>query len=186
MSFKDIFLVVVLGLLTFTFAVKNGEPITFENMGISDYIILFFVGLFTSSTLVIPGVDFAVLLISIGYYQALIQLIAEIFVFEDLLHKLLVLGIYLVGYAIGSFALSKLIKLLLDKFRIQSQFASFAFVAVAPFIVIKKGILDNPNYSFNTVQCIVGCILGVIAFLGMFFVMRHFRIKREKGELDNV
>ena len=176
-------LVIIAGLLAFTFLVKNGEQITFENMEISDYIILFFVGIFTSSTLVIPGVDFAVLLISIGYYQALISLIAEIFVFQDLLHKLLVLGVYLVGYGIGSFLLSKVIKLLLDKFQIQSQFASFAFVIIAPFIVIKKGIIDNPNYSCNTIQCIIGAVLGIGAFLGMFFAMRYFRLKHEKEKV---
>ena len=171
------FLVIVGGLVLFTFFVKNGEPITFENMQVSDYIILFFVGVFTSSTLVIPGVDFAVLLISIGYYHALIELIAEIFVWESLLHKLLVLGTYLIGYGIGSFLLSKVIKLLLDKFQIQAQFASFAFVIVAPFIVIKKGIFDNPLFYYNTIQIVIGSILGILAFLIMFFMMRYFRKK---------
>lgn len=173
--------VIIALLLAFTFLVKNGEQITFDNMQISDYIILFFVGVFTSSTLVIPGVDFAVLLISIGYYHALIELIAEIFIFEDFLHKLLVLGVYLIGYGIGSFLLSKLIKLLLDKFQIQSQFASFAFVLIAPFIVIKKGIIDNPNFSFNITECIIGAVLGIIAMVSIFLVTRYLHKKHEKS-----
>lgn len=184
--------IIILALLAFTFLVKNGEQITFDNMELSDYIVLFFVGIFTSSTLVIPGVDFAVLLLALGYYNALIDLIANIFVFTNFANKLLVLGVYLIGYGIGSFLLSKIIKTLVDKFQEEGKFASFAFVVIAPFIVIKKGIFDNDMFSFDVVQLIIGIILGIIAFFGMFFLMKKFgniedKMKEhdDKGEGEN-
>ncbi len=168
---------VLLLLLSFSFFVIKTEQVSFDNMNVFDLIILFFIGVFTSSTLVIPGVDFAVLLLSLGYYNALIGLIAHIFDFSNILHNLIVLGTYLVGYGIGAFLLSKLIKMLVKKYNNECNFASFAFFLVAPFVVIKKCVIDNPNFSYSNGQLIVGIILGVICFVLMFVLTRRIEKK---------
>ncbi len=162
--------VVMVLLLLFSFGLTEGKNISFENMEIIDYIILFFVGVITASTLVIPGVDFAVLMLAMGYYAPFIDLIANIFDFSQIIHTLIILGFYLAGYLIGCFLFAKLIKMIMKKFDIQTKFASFAFVAVAPAIIIKKNILDNPNFTYTTTQIVVGCILAIVVFLFLFFL----------------
>ena len=168
-------------LVAFSFLLTAGKEITFDNMKLSDYIILFFVGVFTSSTLVIPGVDFAVLLISLGYYSAFTSTIANLFDLSVFSHTCAVLGVYLIGYGIGSFLLSKIVKIVINKFVDQTKYASFAFVLVAPAIIIKKGIFDNPNFSYTTSELVIGIILGLVSMISMI-VLLHYLSKRKKNK----
>ena len=168
-------------LVAFSFLLTAGKEITFDNMKLSDYIILFFVGVFTSSTLVIPGVDFAVLLISLGYYSAFTSTIANLFDLSVFAHTCAVLGVYLIGYGIGSFLLSKIVKIVINRFVDQTKYASFAFVLVAPAIIIKKGIFDNPNFSYTTSELVIGIILGLVSMISMI-VLLHYLSKRKKNK----
>jgi len=174
--------VVVVFLIIFSFILTGGKEISFENMKVTDYIMLFFVGIITSTTLVVPGVDFAVLLISLGYYNAFTGVISNIFDFSQIVHNLLILGTYIIGYGIGAFVFSKLIKKIIDKFSDQTTFASFGFVLVAPVIVIKKGIIDNPDFRYSTFDIIFGAILGISSMLIMIYFLYVFDKKKKIKE----
>lgn len=173
---------VVAFLIAFSFILTDGKEISFENMRFYDYIILFFVGIFTSTTLVIPGVDFAVLFIAIGYYNAFTSLIANIFDFTQFGKHALILGVYLIGYGIGSFLLAKLIKKLITRFTDQTTYASFGFVLVAPIIVVKKGIFDNDAFRYSKFDVIFGSILAIAAMMTMIYILYAFDKKKKKGE----
>ena len=70
-------LLVSIGILSFTFLVTKGEEVELSvNMPLSDYIMLMIVGLITAGTLVIPGMDFAIVLLALGYYNAFIKLLS--------------------------------------------------------------------------------------------------------------
>ena len=172
-------------LLVYSFVVTNGDNITFENMQLYDYISLAVVGLLTSATLVIPGIDFAVVFLSLGYYYAFIDLLADLPNIANLGQNALILGVYLIGYVVGSFLFSKLIKVLINKYDSQTKFASFAFVIAAPAIVIRKCIIDNPSYYHTTPQIIIGSILGLIAFSLMFFIPIIYRKYKNKSSNIN-
>lgn len=173
-------------LIAFSFFLTAGKEITFDDMVIADYIVLFFVGVFTSATLVVPGVDFAVLLISLGYYSAFTSLVANFFDFSVILHTITVLGIYLIGYGIGSFLLSKIIKIVINKYEDQTKFASFAFVLVAPAIIIRKGIFDNPNFSYTTSELVIGIILGLVSMISIIVLMHIISKRKKNKELGNI
>lgn len=177
-----VLVVTVIALLAFSFFVTGGEEVTFDDMKFYDYIILFFVGVITSTTLVVPGVDFAVLLIALGYYNAITSLISNVFNFSVIGHTLLILGIYLIGYGIGSFIFAKLIKKLITRFQDQTTYASFGFVLVAPFVVVKKGIFDNPDFGYSTFDVIFGSILFVASILIMIYILYLFDKKRKRAE----
>ena len=182
-----IVLIVLLVLLVlFSFVNHTSEQVSLDNVKIWDLVILFFIGVFTSSTLIIPGVDFAILLLALGYYEPLIKVISNLVRFENVLYDIVVLGTYLIGYGLGSFLLSKLIKKVIDKYSDESKYASFAFVIVAPFVVMKRTIFENPNYSFNYPELFCGIILGLMACVLMFIVMRYFRRKKERSSENNV
>ncbi|MDE5867416.1 MAG: DUF368 domain-containing protein [Anaeroplasmataceae bacterium] len=162
--------VVVVILLIFSFVVTEGKNISFNDMDIFDYVLLVIVGFITASTLVVPGVDFAVLMIALGYYYPFIGLISNIFHWEQVIHTLMIFGFYLAGYLVGCFIFAVVIKKMVVRFQTQTKFASFGFVLVAPVIVIKKNIFDNPEFFYTTPQIIVGSILAVIGFLALFFL----------------
>lgn len=132
--------------LIYALVITNGETVSFRVIRFPrDYIAMMLVGIVTSSTLVIPGVDFAVTLMALGYYYAFINLVGD---FQALfLHpsRLFLLAIYLFGYGLGSFALSKGLRYLIKRFPRQLHCVNIAMVAVAPVIVIKKCLIDNPN-----------------------------------------
>lgn len=173
-------------LIAFSFFLTAGKEITFDNMEIADYITLFFVGVFTSATLVVPGVDFAVLLISLGYYSAFTSTIANIFNLSTLAHTSIVLGIYLIGYGLGSFMLSKLIKFIINKYDDQTKYASFAFVLVAPAIIIRKGIFDNPNFYYTPAQLTIGILLGLFSMICMILLMHIISKRNHNKELGTI
>lgn len=173
-------IIILIALAAFSLFVPQTEQVSLEGLKFYDFIILFAVGMITSSTLIIPGVDFAVLLLALGYYEPLIRVISDLVRFQNVLYDLVVLGTYLIGYGIGSFILSTMIKKLISRFEIHTKFASFAFVLIAPFVIIKKAVIDNSNFVFDWVSLIVGIVLGIAAMVGMYLVMRHFNKKKEE------
>ena len=91
----------------------------------------------------IPGVDFAVTLMALGYYYAFIDLVGNFAALN--LSRAILLVAYLIGYGIGSFAFSKGLRYLIKRFPRQLHCVNLAMVAVAPIIVVKKCLIDNPN-----------------------------------------
>ena len=134
--------------LVYAMVITNGETVSFRIIEFpKDYIAMLLVGVVTSTTLVIPGVDFAVTLMALGYYYAFIDLVGN---FQALLlhpSRLFLLAAYLFGYGLGSFALSKGLRYLIKRFPRQLNCVNIAMVAVAPVIVIKKCLIDNPSYK---------------------------------------
>ena len=64
--------------LVYALVITNGHTVTFDKELVPfDFIMMFIVGAITSATLVIPGVDFAVTLMALGYYYAFIGLVGD-------------------------------------------------------------------------------------------------------------
>lgn len=170
-----IILLVSAFILSFTFLVTKGEEVELSiNMPISDYIMLMVVGLITAGTLVIPGMDFAIVLLALGYYNAFIKLLS-VWEVSHIVDNLIILGVYLISYCIGVFILSKLIKSLFKKYEIKMKFASLAFVAVSPIVIIKQCIIENDyflNNNFQISQFIIGIILFLVA-MGIILLIYH-------------
>ena len=132
--------------LVYALVITNGQSVSFETISFpKDYIMILIVGIVTSTTLVIPGVDFAVTLMALGYYYAFIDLVGNFSALFASPSRLFLLAAYLIGYGIGSFAFSKGLRYLIKRFPRQLHCVNLAMVTVAPIIVIKKCIIDNPN-----------------------------------------
>ncbi len=130
--------------LVYAMVITDGHSVSFETVRFPlDFILMAVVGAITSTTLVIPGVDFAVTLMALGYYYAFIDLVGNFAAMN--LTRLLLLAFYLVGYGLGSFALSKGLRYLIKRFPRQLHCVNLAMVTVAPIIVVKKCLIDNPN-----------------------------------------
>lgn len=167
-----VFLLIIGLFIVYNQCIVKHDEITFDNMNYLDYIKLIIVGLITSVTLVIPGMDFAVVLLSIGYYYAIMELMKNILFLNNVFNNLLILGTYLVGYGVGCFLLSRLINILVKKHEETMKFATFAFVAISPYMIIQKCVIDNGSFYYSNSQLVVGLILAVIAMLSVYLMYR--------------
>lgn len=172
-------------LLVFSFVVINTNEVVLSiNMPIINWILLGIIGFITAGTLVVPGLDYVVVLLSLGYYSAIMGLL-NIFAAENIINNLLMLGVYLVCYGIGAFLLSKSIKKFLDKNTEKALFANLAFITISPVIIIKQ-TLTNQNISFENIQIneiIIGIIFFIMAFLLvlLFYHLTDPNDKRPRG-----
>ena len=130
--------------LVYAMVITDGQAVSLDNVRVPlDFILMAIVGAVTSMTLVIPGVDFAVTLMALGYYYAFIDLVGNFGAMN--LTRLVLLAFYLVGYGFGSVAFSKGLRFLIKRFPRQLHCVNLAMVTVSPIIVIKKCLIDNPN-----------------------------------------
>lgn len=166
---------VIVILIVYSYIIIEGKQVTFDNMEVYDYILLAFVGFITSVTLVVPGVDFAVVLLACGYYYAIINAISDLMTFNNVLHNVIVLATYLISYGIGAFCCSKIINKLIVKHEVKMKFINLGFVLASPGVVIRKCIIDNPNYAatYSNGKLALGIVLAVLGFI-LMLVFYHF------------
>ena len=172
-----VFFAVFILIGVYNFIISSGQKLTFpSDPSVFDLVSMAVIGFLTSTTFIIPGVDFAVVFLSFGIYYPFMNMLTEIFSFsmENYAARLVVnaqiLGFYLIGYLLGIFLISKLIKKLNDKFGKQMQFASFAFLVAAPPVFLQN-CLSSDAFFITLPQAIVGgalgaaCIVCTLAFI---------------------
>ncbi len=177
--------------LVYALVITNGQSVSFDKeLVLSDYIMMMLVGIVTSTTLVIPGVDFAVTLMALGYYYAFIGLVGNLGALITTPSRLMLLVFYLVGYGIGSFAFSKGLRYLIKRFPRQLNCVNLAMVAVAPIIVVKKCLIDNPNEKTMLVNiswkawtwAFIMFAAGYFAFTWVPMLLRYLGIVPKNAE----
>ena len=183
------FVVTLAALGVYNALLNTGITMTFpEDPSLKNLIVMAVVGLVTSSTFIIPGIDFAVVFLSLGIYYPFMNMLYELVMFgmdnygAVLLKNLEILGFYIAGYFVGVFLFSKLIKKLIGKYKSQTQFASFAFVVSAPVVFYKNSVILNDGFFTSVPQYIVGFILGAAA---LFIMLYAFTIRKPKSPLLN-
>ncbi len=166
--------------LVYAFTVGSDQEVVFTEISFPfDYVAMFCVGLVTSVTLVIPGVDFAVTLMAMGYYYALIDLLGNLPSLLAHPSRLFVLLTYVIGYGVGAFLFSKGLRYLIKRFPDQVNCVNLALVLIAPLVVIKKCVLDNANFAEHctTPQFIWAAALfaaGFFAYTWVPILLRYF------------
>ncbi|MCR5350042.1 MAG: DUF368 domain-containing protein [Acholeplasmatales bacterium] len=198
-----VFIIIAVGILCYNFfATKSDESVVFPtNFDIVFLVRMTLIGFITSATFIIPGVDFAIVFLSLGMYIPFTEMLSSFIdfgnthYFSNLVPYARILLFYLLGYFTGVILLSKLIKILTRKYKAQTLFANAAFIVVAPIIVVKNCIFDNKELSsyhsslkeilidYDLKQTIVGLILAIISFALIFYIgYRHRQNERKRTE----
>ncbi len=167
-------------MFSFVFIKADEVSLTFD-MPLINWILLAIVGLITSGTLVIPGMDYVVVLLSLGYYQAIMGLLS-FFTDGVIWENLVILAVYLVSYGIGAFFISKFISKYKEKHEMKMKFANFAFVSISPVIIIKQSLFNNDNFKGIT-NDYIGLIIGIILFILAFsfvYLFNHLTDPEDK------
>lgn len=155
-----------------------GTDVSLFGLDLGGYALLFLVGALGSFALVVPGISGSMLLLILGYYNPILKLVTDhLLRFEDLGTCILVFGSCGLGMAAGFFAVSVLMKLLLEKFPRATYFAIIGFIIgslPAIYVSVMKDagmisesleVLSLPASPF----CYIGCVMLVAAGIALSY-----------------
>jgi len=104
------------------------------NITVPNALLLVLVGMLGASALVMPGISGSMLLLVIGFYAPLTNLIKDMMsallagtLFNNLT-PILVIGMFIIGLLIGFILISLLMKFLLDKYKLATYFGIIGFI----------------------------------------------------------
>lgn len=134
-----------------------------------DLLKVFGAGALAAGTMIIPGVSGSMILLIIGYYNPMLDIISNIVHFNDLGTNLLIAGVFGIGMIIGIFIVSKIMDYFLRKHERKTYFAIVGFI-IASICVIAIKVINSP---FNVYEYLVGAILLLIGFLISFKFLKE-------------
>ena len=158
--FATFSIVIIIALSDKIFAGTLGT-VDFSNMSLGNYILLFLVGAIAAATMIIPGVSGSLVLMLLGYYYPIINLIKELTQFNNLFSNLLVAGVFGVGILVGIVLISKLIEFLFKRFEIKTYYGVLGFI-FASIIAIPIATFSEVQITFDLLHMVVGVLTGVL------------------------
>ncbi len=137
------------------------KDVDLSTLSIGGYAVLFLVGVIAAGTMVIPGVSGSLMLMLLGYYYPIIELIKNITKFQDLGHNIVVAGVFGIGVIVGFLLISKLIEFLFSKYEKKFYFGVLGFIiASAPAILISA--FQEVTFVMDVVQILLAIVLFVV------------------------
>jgi len=131
-------------------------------------VILFFIGIIASATMVIPGVSGSLVLMILGYYYEIIQSITNFlealkaFDIPTLANGCLVLCPFGIGVLLGIFLLAKLITFLFERYGIQTYCAILGLIISSPFAIFYNTGLINQLGRLNLKLILAGILIAIV------------------------
>jgi len=138
-----------------------------------EYLIVFLIGAITAIALIIPGLSGATMLMALGFYQKLLDLIDDllkglaIFDFSSVLKQLPLFLLLVLGVVVGLILMGKVMFVLLQKHQTHFYMAVIGIVIVSPFNILFTLEQNTNDHVFQTdwYFWVVGLILCVIGFM---------------------
>ena len=152
-----IFLITFGIVLLFTF-LKSGDNVVAITTDLKGIILLFLVGIVSASSMIIPGISGSFMLMLLGYYKPIIDVVSNLTKLNSLWDNLKILIPFGIGLVVGIVLVAKLIEYLLKKYEIKTYFGVIGFV-LASIIAI---IVPLFKVEFRVLELIVGIILLTI------------------------
>lgn len=135
---------------------------SFDNLSILGYLWISIIGMIAAATMVIPGVSGSLVLMLLGYYLPIINVIKELTHFENIIPNIFVAGFFGVGVILGIVLVAKLIEWLLAKYEKKTFFGVIGFI-IASVVAIPVSVYHEvENIVFTTPQVLIGIVLLVV------------------------
>lgn len=140
-------------------------------------VVLFFVGLIASATMVVPGVSGSLILMILGYYYGIINSLKSFFdalkIFDvgRMFQECLILVPFGIGVIAGIVIIAKLIEYLFEKHSIPTYSSILGLIAASPFAIFYNTGLIGQLPDLTLMKIVLGlltCIVGIVVtyFLG--------------------
>jgi putative membrane protein len=125
------------------------------------FITLFFVGVIASSAMIIPGISGSFVLILLGYYEPIINVIKDLFNFSNIIFNVSILFFFGIGVLAGIVFISRLIKKLLKDHPKKTYFTIIGFVMGSIFsIIYNMSAFNYPDVIFGIPLFILGVFIA--------------------------
>lgn len=147
-------------------AFLSGEKvISFEQLKALDYILLFFVGMLASITMVVPGVSGSAVLMTIGYYKPIVNTIKNLTnSSNDLGRSIIILLIFGVGVIVGMLFIAKIIEYFLKHFEVKTYYGIIGFVIASVVAIIYQNFFAGGYIAINVLDIVLGIVSLAIGF----------------------
>lgn len=160
---------IIIFLLSFGFVfalsvLKGENVVSFANMNIINYIMLFLVGVIAAATMIIPGVSGSFVLMLLGYYKPIVDTIGALTKFNNIWQNIMILVPFGIGVLVGIVAISKLLEFLFKKYEVKTYFGVMGFIT-ASIITIFTGA---EGLVFSVPQLLIGLMLLGIGFTAAY------------------
>lgn len=143
--------------------------------GVLTAVILFFVGILASATMIIPGVSGSMVLMIIGYYYGIlngIKLFFEALKAVDInaiLSQCAVLVPFGIGVIVGIFGVAKLINYLFNRHGVSTYCGIFGLILASPFAIIYQ---SGAYKSVSIISFVIGIFLMAACGAGAYFMSK--------------
>ncbi|MDD3187194.1 MAG: DUF368 domain-containing protein [Bacilli bacterium] len=161
-DFKNIvsFFVTILFMIVLYLFIGGSNDADLSSLNIVGFLLLFLVGIIAAVTMIVPGISGSFVLMLIGYYKPVLNVIHSFIDFDNFIYNLLLLFVFGLGVIVGILSSSKIIKFCLNRYKNQTYSSIVAFVLSSMFLIIFPYL----GIDFNFLECLVGTLL---LFLGM-------------------
>lgn len=131
-------------------------------------VIMFFIGIIASATMVIPGVSGSLILMILGYYYGIIESIKTFleslksFDIPALTNGFLILFPLGMGILLGIFLIAKLITFLFERYGVQTYCAILGLILSSPFAIFYNTGLIHQLKDLNLMLILAGILIGIV------------------------
>ncbi|MCK4551399.1 MAG: DUF368 domain-containing protein [Tenericutes bacterium] len=181
---------------------KTGEAtgIDYININFKNLLLVFFIGMAASMTMIVPGISGSALLLVLGYYTAIVSnVVGNIFDFSSILYNLEVIIPFTLGAAVSIILFSKIIEYCFKRFHSQSYYAVLGFIlasCIAIFFEIKDPSTaasfefqipvykDIFGYISNNIFSLLGGLFAGVTgyFLTKLLIRKEQKLKEASNE----
>lgn len=134
----------------------------FSNLNILGYLNLTLIGTIAAATMVIPGVSGSLVLMLLGFYFPIVNVIKELTHFNNIGSNILIAGFFGVGVLIGIVLIAKLIEWLLAKFETFTYFGVIGFIIASVLAIPVSVYHEVSNIVYTVPQVIIGIIFLIL------------------------
>ncbi len=130
-------------------------------------VLMFFIGIIASATMVVPGVSGSMVLMILGYYYGIIDAIKtflealKTFDLPTMFDRSLILAPFGIGVLLGIFLIAKLITFLFERYGVQTYCAILGLVLSSPFAIFYNTGLFAQIGSLNILVIASGILFAV-------------------------
>lgn len=139
-------------------------------------IVLFFIGIIASATMVVPGVSGSMVLMILGYYYGILDSITGFlnalkdFNIPVLMDKALVLIPFGIGVLLGIFLIAKLITFLFEKYGVQTYCAILGLILSSPIAIFYNTGLFGQLGQLNIFLILSGLLIAAVCGVAAYFL----------------
>lgn len=129
-------------------------------------LMLFVVGVVAAATMVIPGVSGSMILMLMGYYEPILNVVSTAvdslapFNWGSLLWCIEIMIPFALGVLVGIFAIAKLVEWIFSRWKVPAYWAIIGLIAASPIAIL----LNTSWASFSIMQLIIGIVCFVVGW----------------------